>query len=488
MVELPIETPLRFGSRTMSLALEPKPKKRKRVSRILRKMSRLAFAQGKKDTREKKRPKFRLESLPLVERLRHVNELQAEEIVKQLMREEIEREYADDPFFKNYCLNLWEYVRGVDVLTTYPWNIALPLADLCNARCTFCTSWLAGRNVMTMEQFKRYEEVLRYAHIVGLQGHGEPLVNPNIDAILDRLAELLDPRASSYIITNGVFLERRLDKLLNARVKTFNFSLNATTARTHDIVMGLGPKAFDAVMSGIRKLIEIRDSSTRTIEVTISFVVTADNMHEVADFVRMANSLRVTRFYLRTLAPLNGTTQPGLNYHLLPPYRHPEFERHYAETVEALQQSQVPYEAFPGTWRASVLSKRLTADEERQLPVVARPEAMNDRQVRGHYHDPENLQGRGAFLSTPPTDDLSPFGRVPPFNCRFIYQQLISTYLNFRIVPCCYITDVPGHEPIIFDGQRPFFDYWNSDAMVFLRRTLRDGPMLTDCKRCPMQG
>jgi MoaA/NifB/PqqE/SkfB family radical SAM enzyme len=477
----------------MSLLVEPKAKRRKSVSRILRKVSRFvsSIAPGgvvARPKREKKKRKMRVEALPLVEQLRHVSELKAETITRQLTREEIEREYAGDPFFKNYCLNLWEYTHGVDVLTTYPWNVALPLADLCNARCTFCTSWLAGRNVLTLEQFKRYEEVLRYAHIIGLQGHGEPLVNPHIDAILDRLSAILDTRASCYIITNGVFLEKRLDALLKARVKTFNFSLNATTAKTHDIVMGLGPSAFDMVMSGIRQLIEIRDASTREIEVTISFVLTADNMHEAADFVRLANSLRVTRFYLRTLAPLNGTTQPGLNYHLLPPYRHPDFDRLYAETVEALRHSQVKFEAFPETWRANVLSERLSPEQEQSLPVIGRSGAMNDPAVRAHYRDPKDMHGRGAFLSTSASDDANPFGRVPPFNCKFIYQQLISTYLNFRIVPCCYITDVPGHEPIIFDGERPFFDYWNSDAMVYLRRTLRDGPMLTDCKRCPMQG
>lgn len=464
--------------------------KRKAISRVLRKVSALVTSVTGREApaRPKKKRRIDISSLPPVVRLRHVPEIPAERIVAGLSREEIEREYADDPFFRNYCLNLWEYTRGVDVLTTYPWNVTLPLADLCNARCTFCTSWLAGRNVLTMEQFRRYEEVLRYAYVVGLQGHGEPLVNPHIDAILDRLAEILDPRASCYIITNGVFLEKRLDKLLKARVKTFNFSLNATTARTHDVVMGLGPTAFDTVLASVRKLVEIRDASTKEIEVTISMVLTADNMQEAADFVRLANDLRVTRFYLRTLAPLNGVSQPGLNYHLLPPYRHPDFDRFHDETVEALRQSRVPYEAYPETWRASVLSERLSPEQERALPVTPRAEAMNDPVVRQHYRDPENLRGGGAFLATPASDDVNPFGRQPPFSCRFVYQQLISTYLNFRIIPCCYLTDVPGHEPIIFDGSRPFFEYWNSDAMVFLRRTLRHGPLLTACKRCPMQG
>lgn len=306
------------------------------MSRILRKVSRLVSGRPRTDgeARRRKRRQW-LDSLPAVARLRHVPELAAEKIVRHLTREEIEREYAGDPFFRNYCLKLWEYTHGVDVLTTYPWNVALPLADLCNARCTFCTSWLAGRNVLTLEQFERYEEVLRHAFIVGLQGHGEPLANPNIDAILDRLVDILDPRVFCYLITNGVFLEKRLDRLVRAKVKTFNFSLSATTSKTHDIVMGLGPEAFEAV---------------------------------------------------------------------------------------------------------------------------------------------------------PAYDDLNPFGRAVPFDCRFIYQELLSTYLNFRIVPCCYMTGVPGHEPIIFDGERAFFEYWNSDAMVFLRRSLRNGPLLTDCKRCPMQG
>jgi hypothetical protein len=82
----------------------------------------------------------------------------------------------------------------------------------------------------------------------------------------------------------------------------------------------------------------------------------------------------------------------------------------------------------------------------------------------------------------------NPYGRSAPFDCSFLYQQLISTHLTFRIVPCCYISDVPGHAPVVFDGSRPFMDYWNCAAFVNLRRRLRSGPLMANCLTCPSQG
>ena len=84
--------------------------------------------------------------------------------------------------------------------------------------------------------------------------------------------------------------------------------------------------------------------------------------------------------------------------------------------------------------------------------------------------------------------ERTPYGREAPFDCGFVYQQFISTQLTFRIVPCCYISDVPGHKPVVFDGTEPFMAYWNSPAFVALRRWLRDGPLLDNCKTCPMHG
>ena len=67
------------------------------------------------------------------------------------------------PIIQNFAKNIWEFAKGKSMLTTYPWNVSIPVADLCNARCTFCTSWLDGRKVLDLDSIEIFEPVLRHA-------------------------------------------------------------------------------------------------------------------------------------------------------------------------------------------------------------------------------------------------------------------------------------------------------------------------------------
>lgn len=447
--------------------------------------------------RERRPPPISLESM---------SESDLYAMVDRYTKKEIKDSFGHDPWTLNFLLNAWEYVTKQDVLESYPWNVALPLADLCNARCTFCDSWLRGEGVMKLEEVERFVEVLRYARLIGIQGHGEPLANPRIDAILTRISEVIDRRASAYIITNGVYLEKKLDLLLRSRVKVFNISLNAATSRVHDVVMGLGEEAFASILSSIEKIVHMRDSQDSSLRVTISMVLTSDNLEEASNFIRLGNELRVSSIYLRTLMPMappqstenwseanweSAHLSPsGLNYHLLPPYRHPQFAQLAHRLRHDIGHSRVPVDANPDTWSQPVFSKEVTEYLEIKKPkFVKREEALADKELRQSYKSSmKNVTGRGELVHQVGDEGENPYGRVAPFSCRFVYQQLICTEVNFRIIPCCYMSDVPGYRSVIVDGTGNFFEYWNSQAFVDLRRRLRNGPLFSACKTCPNQG
>src|SRR5262245_22425109 len=162
--------------------------------------------------------------------------------------------FRDDPMLSNFVLNLWECVHGVSEPQSRPWNISLPISDLCNARCTFCTSWLHGRKMLTLKELEKFEPVFRTAVYVGLIGHGEPLAHPGLGEIADRLGEYLDPRAASYTITNGTHLHKWLDRMDQLRLSSLSCSLNAATPRTHNEVMGLPIEDFPRIVETLRAL------------------------------------------------------------------------------------------------------------------------------------------------------------------------------------------------------------------------------------------
>ncbi len=426
-------------------------------------------------------------------RLLSVTEDEARRIVTTYEPAAIKGAFSDDKWNANYFLNLRECETKADILETYPWNVALPIADVCNARCTFCTSWLEGTAVLQPEQLKPFMEVLPYARLIGFQGHGEPLANPHIESILQQVGDVVDSRAVGYIITNGIYLRKHIDQLLRARVQVFNLSLNAVSEETHDVVMGLGRKKIYDILSTVAELVRMRDNGHPEIQVTISMVLTADNIHEAADFVALGNELRVTTIYLRTLFPVGGDNveaYKGLNYHLLSPSLHPMYVEHAKRALDAVAASAVKVETNPSTWAQDSISASLRKQVTANPPLFyRRQDALRDKEIRRqHAEYPQNDRGRGRLLSE--TDDLvdNPYNRAAPFDCRFIYQNIIATKLTLEMFPCCYMSVVPGHERVVIDDSQGFMEFWNSPAFVTLRRRLANGPLFQACATCPAQG
>ncbi len=411
-------------------------------------------------------------------------------------KDDIVQEWRSDPWFCNYLVNLWEFIQGADTLTSYPYNVTIPIADVCNARCTFCSSWLEGTKVLAVEDVPRFSEVLRYAKVLGLAGHGEPLAHPHCEELFAAIGAHLDSRCRSYLITNGVFLEKQRAALAKLKITTYNISLNATTSAVHDAVMGLGSDAFDQIIESIRGLILRRETEQPDLSVNISMVLTRDNVHQLPDFIDLGNTIGVNRIYLRTLTP-QSTFPTGLNYHRLPPYLHPRFDEFAAAAQERIKRSRAEIITDIESWRAPVFTEALEPlIRIAPPPEIHRKEALKDRGVRayysGYYDDLGRGQGRGEWLGSgfepdPMDDGSNPFGRGPHLHCSFVYQDFIINDFNLRLIPCCYMAQVPGFDVTRYDGTAPFLEYWNSPAFRTLRQRLREGPLFGACKKCPAQ-
>jgi sulfatase maturation enzyme AslB (radical SAM superfamily) len=413
----------------------------------------------------------------------------------------------DDAVFLNYFLNLWEYVNGETMLESYPWNIAIPISDLCNARCTFCNSWLKGTGVVSVDDLSVYEEPIKHARIITLQGHGEPLVNPNIDKILRKISEWTSYMCRTSIITNGSKLSEKLNLLLASRVEVFNISLNAASSEVHDIVMGLGFDAFDRIINDIKTLVNLRKQG-RNLDITLSLVLTKDNLHETVKFIELAHELEVDKIYIRSLLSNNdpvGLTEdeieksdprnlmtPGLNYHLISPTMHPDHERLFDEILEKVNNSTIHIECQPETWKAQLFGKniqKLIDTKWNEIKFISREDAIANKDIRLNYKEEnKKIIGNGSFVNEVDQNrSYNPYNRKPKFDCKFVYHNLLSFETNLRLSPCCYMVDVPGHEPIVMENSN-FKSYWNSDAMVNLRKSLNSGPLFELCKTCSWQG
>lgn len=404
---------------------------------------------------------------------------------------------SDDPWLSNYLTNLWEYSHGATELQSYPWNVCLPIVDVCNAACTFCNSWLRGKRWLKLDELESFTTLVQNAKLLGLAGHGEPLIHPEFEALSQRFSELVDPRCSVYLITNGYLLNRYEKELETMKVVTYNISLNAASPKTHDIVMGLGPDAFERAINGIKKLIARRNAGA-PIMVNISLVVVKQNFSELTDFVKLGNDLGVNNIYIRTLMASESYAIPGLNYHTLSPRDHDDFEALAESAKAAIAASAVPVESDPSSWGVPLFKEKDLDFLEKTPPKnYSREEARSAPEVTNFYEDlfqkTQGVPARGKKLDETLSDlelygNQNPFERSAPFQCSFVYYNLNLNDFEFKLSPCCYMDAVPGFEINSYDGQFDFFSAWNSPSFVELRRSLQSGPLLAPCKTCPKQG
>ena len=427
-----------------------------------------------------KRPRLNAEQLRRVE-----TEL------KSATLDEVLGLFPDDRLLSNFVLNLWEWGQGRTRLQSLPWNVSLPISDVCNARCTFCTSWFEGRHQLTLEQLESFEPVLRTAVYVGLVGHGEPLSHPRLGDIADRLAEYLDRRAGSYTITNGVFLPKWFDRLDQLRLKSLSCSLNAASDETHQAVMGLGAGEFPRIVDHLRAL-AAGQVTKKPISVSITLVVTQQNIHEIPAFIDLGNDIKAATIYVRTLLPQPGPVA-GLNYHVLPAYLHPDFETLRANAAAAMKASAVPVIGDPDTWGNPIFPTDVVRRLEAAPPVfISRADVIRDREARAHSGEYYESAGR-VLRGEPSTDPIladnlhdgsNPLGREAPFRCRAVYNNLYVNELFFRVSPCCYLVNTPGYDEVRLKDV-DLVTAWNAPAFQELRHRLADGPLFGACQRCP---
>ncbi|MBK7909807.1 MAG: GTP 3',8-cyclase MoaA [Candidatus Pollutiaquabacter aromativorans] len=164
--------------------------------------------------------------------------------------------------------------------------LRISLTDACNIRCTYCMPEHAV--FAAREHLMRSDEIIELASCfvrlgvrkIRLTG-GEPLVRPDLSAILRGLA-LLRPAGLEELTmtTNGIRLHEVVDELENAGMRSVNVSLDTLMPeRFREITRR---DDFHRVLSNIHLLLD------RSFRVKVNVVVmNGVNDDEVVDFVTM---------------------------------------------------------------------------------------------------------------------------------------------------------------------------------------------------------
>ena len=198
---------------------------------------------------------------------------------------------------------------GHEELLSLPGYFAICPTGQCNALCAFCSVTINRTGIikkqLPLDRLGAFlQPMAKTIRLYGLEGNGEPTLHSQFRRLVQTLTY---GGSKTYLISNGSRLTPELIRLLmHDGINSVNFSLNAASGPTHRQVMKL--RHFDRIIESIRALARGRGEgagSGKSPIVSISLVVTDENIHEVADFLRLGEEhLEVDRIYIRPLSEL----------------------------------------------------------------------------------------------------------------------------------------------------------------------------------------
>jgi MoaA/NifB/PqqE/SkfB family radical SAM enzyme len=192
-------------------------------------------------------------------------------------------------------------------------GIDLEVTSVCDATCEFCPREVMPdkKRFLSMELVERLADDIRQTppHFVMLCGIGEPVLHPQLGRIVQTLAAT---GVRVEMTTHGGRMSAgRFEELVAQGLSGFNFSLNAVTAETHRAVMRL--TNFKQIVATVEEIIDLREQAYPAVSMHVSFVISALNRHEVADFVAFWRDKGLSKIWLHPVNNRNGLRSPAVN-------------------------------------------------------------------------------------------------------------------------------------------------------------------------------
>ncbi len=209
-------------------------------------------------------------------------------------RKTLHRELASSssPHVTNQQLNELDCKLHSEELLSFPTFVGLNMTSTCNARCVFCSyqpSMLKQRDYITLEDIKKMTWLKYVKDFAIWGGIGDSLVNPEF---LDCYRYLKNTFGHLRInlSTNGIRMNRELCDEFVGHLSSYNVSLNAARKETWEKLMR--SKGFDNICDTYAYLSRRkRELGVEKPTLTLSMVLTKDNIEEAVEFAELAHRL-----------------------------------------------------------------------------------------------------------------------------------------------------------------------------------------------------
>lgn len=181
-------------------------------------------------------------------------------------------------------------------------SLGFRLIDACNLHCHMCgqaaqrqervdLKLVKKRPFLELEALQRIiDSIVPYGLQVYLWG-GEPLIYPYLLPFLEHIA---DRGLGTFITTNGYYLDRFIEPIVDLRVVEVCVSIDGL-AEVHDRIRGK-EGTFDRALRNLEMLADYKKQAKKVLPIVdIHFVVLPDNYKDLVEFVEAINAARVAR-------------------------------------------------------------------------------------------------------------------------------------------------------------------------------------------------
>ncbi|MBL8751329.1 MAG: radical SAM protein [Planctomycetes bacterium] len=206
-----------------------------------------------------------------------------------------------DAMVLNQHLVLKEILEGRVVVASHPFEIQFSAEHRCNLRCIQCNATIERDHGLVplmdrklpqraLERFRKLLPMVPEWQWLSLTGSGEPLLSPDLPAIL---ALLRDQPCHVVINTNGTLMTRRnAEMLVDNRLTALHFSMDGGTKETFERVRA-GAK-WERVLEGIRTLNAVKvEKGSSLPKVGFSCNFMRDTVDELPQLIDLAADLGV---------------------------------------------------------------------------------------------------------------------------------------------------------------------------------------------------
>ena len=208
-------------------------------------------------------------------------------------------------------------------------SLRISITNRCNVNCIYChhDGMLDSSSEMTPDEIY---EICRIAKKLGVEkirlSGGEPLVRPDIVEIVEKINSL-DFKDIS-ITTNGIFLEKFAQDLVDAGLDRVNVSLDTLDEETYQMIVG--KNVLQRVKDGIVKSCEVG-----MYPVKINMVVMNDiNNDEIMDMFEFSKKHGVI---LQLIEIIESESCDDNDFNSKYHYPLAEFEKHLAEIADEIK-------------------------------------------------------------------------------------------------------------------------------------------------------